>query len=163
MLLVEECAAWTHSPGGQRCANKIIRQGRKAWTGFCAISQHPSTDFAVLEDEFIDQRLCLGFNAAMAEATLRWCGRDVDRHPALLNYVANTSPVSWSTTATTRSTPATAPSSRAARVRRGSSTNSAASARSGSSRRRPRAGRRYDTNPLRERVRQRRSAQGVSR
>ena len=95
MLLVEECAAWTHSPGGQKCANKIIRQGRKAWTGFCAISQHPITDFAVLEDEFIDQRLCLGFtDAALAEATLRWCGRDVDRHPDLLrNYVDNTSPV----------------------------------------------------------------------
>ena len=95
MLLVEECAAWTHSPGGQKCANKIIRQGRKAWTGFCAISQHPINDFAVLEDEFIDQRLCLGFtDAALAEATLRWCGRDVDRHPDLLrNYVDNTSPV----------------------------------------------------------------------
>jgi hypothetical protein len=95
MLLVEECAAWTHSPGGQKCANKIIRQGRKAWTGFCAISQHPITDFAVLEDEFIDQRLCLGFtDPALAEATLRWCGRDVDRHPDLLrNYVDNTSPV----------------------------------------------------------------------
>ncbi len=27
------------------------------------------------------------------EATLRWCGRDVDRHPALLaDYVSNTSP-----------------------------------------------------------------------
>ena len=86
---------WTHSPGGQKCANKIIRQGRKAWTGFCAISQHPIKDFAVLEDEFIDQRLCLGFNdAGLAEATLRWCGRDLDRHPELLrNYVDNTSPV----------------------------------------------------------------------
>jgi hypothetical protein len=95
VLVVEECAAWTHSPGGQKCANKIIRQGRKAWTGFCAISQHPITDFAVLEDEFIDQRLCLGFtDAALAEATLRWCGRDLDRHPDLLrNYVDNTSPV----------------------------------------------------------------------
>jgi hypothetical protein len=95
MLLVEECASWTHSRGGQRCANKIIRQGRKAWTGFCAISQQPITDFAVLEDEFIDQRLCLGFtDAALAEATLRWCGRDVDRHPDLLrNYLDNTSPV----------------------------------------------------------------------
>jgi hypothetical protein len=95
VLMVEECAAWTHSPGGQKCANKIIRQGRKAWTGFCAISQHPITDFAVLEDEFIDQRLCLGFtDAALAEATLRWCGRDLDRHPDLLrNYLDNTSPV----------------------------------------------------------------------
>ena len=95
MLVVEECAAWTHSPGGQKCANKIIRQGRKAWTGFCAISQHPIADFAVLEDEFIDQRLCLGFtDATLAEATLRWCGRDLDRHPDLLrNYVDNTSPV----------------------------------------------------------------------
>jgi AAA-like domain len=95
VLMVEECSAWTHSPGGQKCANKIIRQGRKAWTGFCAISQHPITDFAVLEDEFIDQRLCLGFtDAALAEATLRWCGRDLDRHPDLLrNYLDNTSPV----------------------------------------------------------------------
>jgi len=95
VLVVEECAAWTHSPGGQKCANKIIRQGRKAWTGLCAISQHPITDFAVLEDEFIDQRLCLGFSdAALAEATLRWCGRDLDRHPDLVrNYVDNTSPV----------------------------------------------------------------------
>ena len=95
VLVVEECAAWTNSPGGQKCANKVIRQGRKAWTGFCAISQHPLKDFAVLEDEFIDQRLCLGFkDAGLAEATLRWCGRDLDRHPDLLrNYVENTSPV----------------------------------------------------------------------
>jgi hypothetical protein len=95
ILVVEECAAWTNSPGGQKCANKIIRQGRKAWTGFCAISQHPIKDFAVLEDEFIDQRLCLGFkDATLAEATLRWCGRDLQRHPDLLrNYVENTSPV----------------------------------------------------------------------
>lgn len=96
MLIVEECAAWTHSPGGQKCANTVIRQGRKAWTGFLGISQQPITDFHdVLEDEFIDQRLCLGFrDARLAEATLRWCGRDVDRHPDLLaDYVANTSPV----------------------------------------------------------------------
>jgi hypothetical protein len=95
VLVVEECAAWTHSPGGQRCANTIIRQGRKAWTGFTAISQHPIKDFAVLEDEFIDQRLCLGFrDAHLAEATLRWCGRDLDRHPDLLrNYLDDTSPV----------------------------------------------------------------------
>ena len=96
MLMVEECAAWTHSPGGQKCANKVIRQGRKAWTGFVGISQQPIKDFhEVLEDEFIDQRLCLGFtDAGLAEATLRWCGRDVDRHPELLaDYVNNTSPV----------------------------------------------------------------------
>ena len=67
MLVVEECAAWTHSPGGQKCANKVIRQGRKAWTGFVGISQQPIKDFHdVLEDEFIDQRLCLGFKDAGA-------------------------------------------------------------------------------------------------
>ena len=96
MLVVEECAAWTHSPGGQKCANKVIRQGRKAWTGFVGISQQPIKDFhGVLEDEFIDQRLCLGFkDAGLAAATLSWCGRDVDRHPELLaDYVNNTSPV----------------------------------------------------------------------
>jgi AAA-like domain len=96
MLVVEECAAWTHSPGGQKCANKAIRQGRKAWTGFVGISQQPIKDFhEVLEDEFIDQRLCLGFkDAGLAAATLGWCGRDVDRHPELLaDYVNNTSPV----------------------------------------------------------------------
>ena len=42
MLVVEECAAWTHSPGGQKCANKIIRQGRKAWTGF--VRHQPAPD-----------------------------------------------------------------------------------------------------------------------
>ena len=96
MLVVEECAAWTHSPGGQKCANKVIRQGRKAWTGFVGVSQQPIKDFHdVLEDEFIDQRLCLGFrDAGLAAATLRWCGRDVDRHPELLaDYVTNTSPM----------------------------------------------------------------------
>jgi hypothetical protein len=96
LLVVEECAAWTHSPGGQKCANKVIRQGRKAWTGFVGISQQPIKDFHdVLEDEFIDQRLCLGFkDTGLAEATLRWCGCDVDRHPELLaDYVNNTSPV----------------------------------------------------------------------
>ena len=96
MLVVEECAAWTHSPGGQKCANTVIRQGRKAWTGFLGISQQPIKDFHdVLEDEFIDQRLCLGFrDSELAAATLRWCGRDVDRHPELLaDYVTNTSPV----------------------------------------------------------------------
>lgn len=96
MLIVEECAAWTHSPGGQKCANTVIRQGRKAWTGFLGISQQPIKDFhEVLEDEFIDQRLCLGFrDADLAAATLRWCGRDLDRHPELLtDYVNNTSPV----------------------------------------------------------------------
>jgi hypothetical protein len=95
MLVVEECAAWTNSPGGQKCANTIIRQGRKAWTGFCGISQQPIKDFAVLEDEFIDQRLCLGFKRSdIAKATLQWCDRDLDRHPELLaNYVNNTSPV----------------------------------------------------------------------
>ncbi|BBZ15521.1 ATP-binding protein [Mycobacterium branderi] len=95
ILEVEECAAWTNSPGGQKCANKVIRQGRKAWTGFVGISQHPIKDFAVLEDEFIDQRLCLGFNkVAIAKATLEWCDRDLQRHPELLkNYVENTSPV----------------------------------------------------------------------
>ena len=94
ILVVEECAAWTHSPGGQKCANTLIRQGRKAWTLFVGISQSPRADFGVLEDEFIEQRICLGFKEArIAEDTLRWCGRDLDRHPALLSdYVTNTSP-----------------------------------------------------------------------
>lgn len=94
ILVVEECAAWTHSPGGQKCANTLIRQGRKAWTLFLGISQSPRTDFGVLEDEFIEQRICLGFKeAAIAQDTLRWCNRDLERHPALLtDYVTNTSP-----------------------------------------------------------------------
>ena len=82
VLLVEECAAWTHSPGGQRCANTVIRQGRKSSTAFVGISQAPRHDFGVLEDEFIEQRICLGFKtAAIAEDTLLWCDRDLDRHP----------------------------------------------------------------------------------
>ena len=94
VLVVEECAAWTHSPGGQRCANTVIRQGRKAWTQFVGISQAPRNDFGVLEDEFIEQRICLGFKTARAaEDTLLWCDRDLDRHPALLtDYLSNTSP-----------------------------------------------------------------------
>ena len=95
LLIVEECAAWTNSPGGQKCANTIIRQGRKAATGFVGISQQPIKDFAVLEGEFIDQRLCFGFKRAeIARDTLLWCDRDLDRHPELLqNYINNTSPV----------------------------------------------------------------------
>jgi hypothetical protein len=94
ILVVEECAAWTHSPGGQKCANTLIRQGRKAWTLFVGISQSPRTDFGVVEDEFIEQRICLGFkDATIAQDTLRWCNRDLDRHPGLLSdYVTNTSP-----------------------------------------------------------------------
>lgn len=94
ILWVEECAAWTHSPGGQRCANTVIRQGRKAWTLFGGVSQSPRNDFGVLEDEFIEQRILLGFKEAeIAEDTLRWCGRDLERHPKLLaDYVTNTSP-----------------------------------------------------------------------
>ncbi|MUL78779.1 ATP-binding protein [Mycolicibacterium sp. CBMA 226] len=94
MLWVEEAAAWTHSPGGQKCANNILRQGRKSWTMWGGISQNPPKDFGILEDEFIEQRICLGFKFSdIAEATLRWCGRDVDRHPKLLaDYVTNTSP-----------------------------------------------------------------------
>lgn len=94
ILWVEECAAWTHSPGGQRCANTIIRQGRKAWTLFGAVSQAPRKDFGVLEDQFIEQRILLGFKEAkIAEDTLLWCDRDLDRHPKLLSdYVTNTSP-----------------------------------------------------------------------
>ncbi|WP_431241046.1 ATP-binding protein (plasmid) [Mycolicibacterium aichiense] len=94
VLWVEECAAWTHSPGGRRCANTIIRQGRKAWTLFGGVSQSPRSDFGVLEDEFIEQRILLGFkDADIAEDTLRWCGRDLERHPKLLaDYVTNTSP-----------------------------------------------------------------------
>jgi hypothetical protein len=94
ILVVEECAAWTHSSGGQRCANTVIRQGRKAWTLFVGISQSPRSDFGVLEDEFIEQRICLGFKeAGIAEDTLRWCDRDLQRHPGLLcDYVTNTSP-----------------------------------------------------------------------
>jgi hypothetical protein len=95
VLVVEEAAPLTNSPGGQKCCNRIIRQGRKSWTGFLGISQHPIKDFAVLEDEFIDQRLCLAFkDPELARATLQWCGRDLERHPALLrNYVEDTSPV----------------------------------------------------------------------
>jgi hypothetical protein len=95
MLVVEEAAPLTNSPGGQKCCNRIIRQGRKSWTGFLGISQHPIKDFAVLEDEFIDQRLCLAFkDAKLARATLEWCDRDLQRHPELLrNYVENTSPM----------------------------------------------------------------------
>jgi AAA-like domain len=95
VLVVEEAAPLTNSPGGQKCCNRIIRQGRKSQTGFVGISQHPIKDFAVLEDEFIDQRLCLAFkDSGLARATLQWCGRDLDRHPELLrNYVENTSPV----------------------------------------------------------------------
>lgn len=94
VLVVEECAAWTHSPGGQRCANTLIRQGRKAWTQFVAVSQSPRRDFGVLEDDFIRQRMCLGFETEdIAEDTLRWCRLDIDRHPKLLaDYVNNTSP-----------------------------------------------------------------------
>ncbi|AGB26968.1 hypothetical protein Mycsm_06864 (plasmid) [Mycobacterium sp. JS623] len=94
VFVVEECAAWTHSPGGQRCANTLIRQGRKAWTQFVGISQAPRHDFGVLEDHFIEQRICLGFKeSAIAEDTLRWCNRDLARHPKLLaDYVTNTSP-----------------------------------------------------------------------
>jgi hypothetical protein len=95
VLVVEEAAPLTNSPGGQKCCNRIIRQGRKSQTGFVGISQHPIKDFAVLEDEFIDQRLCLAFkDSGLARAALQWCGRDLDRHPELLrNYVENTSPV----------------------------------------------------------------------
>jgi hypothetical protein len=95
VLMVEEAAPLTNSPGGQKCCNRIIRQGRKSSTGFVGISQHPIKDFAVLEDEFIDQRLCLAFkDAKLAKATLEWCGRDLERHPELLGmYVENTSPV----------------------------------------------------------------------
>ena len=95
VLVVEEAAPLTNSPGGQKCCNRIIRQGRKSWTGFVGISQHPIKDFAVLEDEFIDQRLCLGFkDPGLARATLEWCGRDLDRHPELLRmYIEDTSPV----------------------------------------------------------------------
>ena len=94
VLVVEEAAPLTNSPGGQKCCNRIIRQGRKSQTGFVGISQHPIKDFAVLEDEFIDQRLCLAFkDSRLARATLAWCGRDLDRHPELLrHYVENTSP-----------------------------------------------------------------------
>lgn len=95
VLVVEEAAPLTNSPGGQKCCNRIIRQGRKSQTGFVGISQHPIKDFAVLEDEFIDQRLCLAFrDTRLAKATLEWCGRDLDRHPELLRaYADNTSPV----------------------------------------------------------------------
>jgi hypothetical protein len=95
VLVVEEAAPLTNSVGGQKCCNRIIRQGRKSQTGFVGISQHPIKDFAVLEDEFIDQRLCLAFkDSRLAAAALQWCGRDLERHPELLrNYVEDTSPV----------------------------------------------------------------------
>jgi hypothetical protein len=94
ILWVEECAAWTHSPGGQRCANTFITQGRKAWTLWGAVSQAPRNDFGVLKDQFIEQRILFGFKeAAAAEDALLWCGRDLERHPKLLaDYVTNTSP-----------------------------------------------------------------------
>ena len=67
---------------GSGAQTSIIRQGRKAWTQFLGISQSPRTDFGVLEDEFIEQRICLGFkDATIAEDTLRWCNRDLERHP----------------------------------------------------------------------------------
>jgi AAA domain-containing protein len=94
VFVVEEAAAWTHSVGGQKCANTLIRQGRKAWTGFLGISQSPRKDFGVLEDHFIEQRICLGFkDSTIAEDTLLWCDRDLNRHPKLLaDYLTNTSP-----------------------------------------------------------------------
>lgn len=94
VFVVEECAAWTHSPGGRKCANTLIRQGRKAWTAFLGISQAPRHDFGVLEDHFIEQRICLGFKeSTIAEDTLLWCGRDLARHRKLLaDYLTNTSP-----------------------------------------------------------------------
>ena len=36
--------------GRAEMRNTIIRQGRKAWTGFVGISQLPVKDFGVLED-----------------------------------------------------------------------------------------------------------------
>jgi AAA-like domain len=166
VLLVEECAAWTHSPGGQRCANTVIRQGRKSSTAFVGISQAPRHDFGVLEDEFIEQRICLGFKtAAIAEDTLLWCGRDLDRHPALLtDYISNTSP------AMVINHGDDAIDSRHGRVIPGRHGEAwvldefggwgkvrlfAAPTRE--------LEELYDTNPLRERVRQRRSTQGVLR
>ena len=76
VLVVEEAAPLTNSPGGQKCCNRIIRQGRKSQTGFVGISQHPIKDFAVLEDEFIDQRLCLAFKDSGWPGP-RWLGADV--------------------------------------------------------------------------------------
>ncbi|MGO9928539.1 MAG: hypothetical protein ACLPLP_21075 [Mycobacterium sp.] len=42
----------------------------------------------------VSQRICLGFKeATIAEHTLQWRNRDLQRHPALLtDYVTNTSP-----------------------------------------------------------------------
>jgi hypothetical protein len=156
MLVVEECAPWAHSPGGQKTANKVITQGRKAWTGFAGISQQPIKDIKeTLKHEFIDQRVCFGFkDAELARATLQWCGRDLNRHPDLLtNYVSNTGQFSSSITVTTGSTPATARSSRAAKAKRGSSTSSAASASSARLSAHRRAAQRHDTNPHRNRRR----------
>ena len=64
----------------------------------------------MLEDEFIDQRLCLAFkDSRLARATLEWCGRDLDRHPELLATMWRTpARCSWWTTARTRSSTATA-------------------------------------------------------
>lgn len=97
ILIVEECAPWTHSPGGQKTANKIIRQGRKSNTCWAGITQDPIKDIKeVLDDGFIDQRMLFGFKKSkMCAAALQWCDRDIDRHESLLtNYVRDTSPVS---------------------------------------------------------------------
>ena len=131
-MLVVEGAQRGPTLGRTKCANTIIRRGRKAWTGFCGISQQPIKDFAVLEDEFADQRLCLGSSDLTSPkqpcsgVTATW----TDRHPGC-----------WPTTSTT---PARAQLvdhgddaiddrygrwSPAARAKRGSSTSSVASAR----------------------------------
>ena len=123
-------------------------------------------DFGVLEDEFIEQRICLGFKtAAIAEDTLLWCGRDLDRHPALLtDYITNTSP------AMVINHGDDAIDSRHGRVipgRHGEAWVLDEFGGWGKVRLFPAPTREleelYDTNPLRERVRQRRSVQGVSR
>ena len=96
MLVVEEAAPLTQFAGRPEMLQPDHPPGpQEPGPGSSGISQHPIKDFAVLEDEFIDQRLCLAFkDAGLARATLAWCGRDLDRHPELLrNYVENTSPV----------------------------------------------------------------------
>ena len=82
-------------PAGRKLPTRSSARAAKPGPGSCGISQHPIKDFAVLEDEFIDQRLCLAFkDSEHGRATLEWCDRDLDRHPELLrNYVENTSPV----------------------------------------------------------------------
>ncbi len=93
-LVVEECAPPGHTrPAGS--AARTLSSGRAARSGHSSSASARATQrLRVLEDEFIEQRILLGFKeASIAEDTLRWCGRDLERHPKLLtDYVTQTSP-----------------------------------------------------------------------